>query len=89
MSAVSSLAMLLIMDSIRIILLLGALVILIRLAARSKNIRSFQFQLSIFIAISIAGDMASILDGNGIILLLDVQNDAGSATHLVSLVFLA
>jgi hypothetical protein len=89
MSAVSSLAMLLIMDSIRIILLLGALGILIRLAARSKNIRSFQFQLSIFIAIWIAGDMASILDGNGIILLLDVQNDAGSAIHLVSLVFLA
>jgi len=53
--------LLLLMNSITIMLLLGALGIFIWLAARSKNIRSFQFQMSIFIIIWILGDMVSVL----------------------------
>ena len=52
--------LLLLMNSITIMLLLGALGIFVWLAAQSKNIRSFQFQMSIFIIIWILGDMVSI-----------------------------
>jgi hypothetical protein len=62
------------MNSITIILLLAALGIFVSLAARSKNIRTFQFQISIFIIIWILGDMITILQNNGIV-------------HLVSMVF--
>ena len=63
--------LLLLMNSITIILLLGALGIFVWLAARFKNIRSFQFQLSIFIIIWILGDMVGILHDNGIVVFSD------------------
>jgi hypothetical protein len=88
MSAVLSPAMLLLlMNSITIMLLLAALGIFVWLAARSKNIRSFQFQLSIFIIIWIVGDMVSILHDNGIIGFSAVQSDLGPGIHVVSMVF--
>lgn len=79
--------LLLLMNGITIILLLGALGIFVWLAARSKNIRSFQFQLSIFIIIWIVGDMVSILHDNGIIGFSAFQSDLGSEIHVVSMVF--
>jgi hypothetical protein len=81
--------LLLLMNSITIILLLGALGIFVWLAARSKNIRSFQFQLSIFIIIWILGDMVSILHDNGIVVFSALQSDVGSGIHVVSMVFLS
>jgi hypothetical protein len=81
--------LLLLMNSITIILLLGALGIFVWLAARSKNIRSFQFQLSIFIIIWILGDMVSILHDSGIVVFSALQTDAGSGIHVVSMVFLS
>ena len=81
--------LLLLMNSITIILLLGALGIFVWLAVRSKNIRSFQFQLSIFIIIWILGDMVSILHDNGIVVFSALQSDVGSGIHLVSMVFLS
>ena len=54
---------------------------------RSKNIGSFQFQLSFFIIIWILGDMVSTLHDNGIIGFSALQNEVGSAIHVVSLVF--
>ena len=88
MSAVwSPVVILLLMNSITIILLLGALGIFVWLAARSKNIRSFQFQLSIFIIIWIVGDMVSILHDNGIVGFSALQSDLGAGIHVVSMVF--
>ena len=79
--------LLLLMNSITIMLLLGALGIFIWLGARSKNIRSFQFQMSIFILIWILGDMVSVLHDNGIVVFSALQSDVGSAIHVVSMVF--
>ena len=79
--------LLLLMNSITIMLLLGALGIFVWLAARSKNIRSFQFQMSIFIIIWILGDMVSILHDNGIVVFSALQSDVGSGIHVVSMVF--
>jgi len=88
MSAVwSPVVILLLMNSITIILLLGALGIFGWMAARSKNIRSFQFQLSIFIIIWIVGDLVSILHDNAIVGFSTLQNDLGSGIHVVSMVF--
>ncbi|MRN41634.1 MAG: hypothetical protein FIO02_11420, partial [Nitrosopumilales archaeon] len=78
--------LLLLMNSITIMLLLGALGIFIWLASQSKNIRSFQFQMSIFIIIWILGDMV-IFYGNGIAVFSALQSDVGSGIHVVSMVF--
>jgi hypothetical protein len=57
------------MNSLTIILLSTALSLFIWLAAtQSKKIRSFQFQLSVFIIIWIVGDLFDILQNNGVIL---------------------
>jgi hypothetical protein len=88
MSAVwSPVVILLFMNSITIVLLLGALGIFVWLAARSRNLRNFQFQLSIFIIIWIVGDMVSILHDNGIVGFSALQSDLGSGIHVVSMVF--
>ena len=81
--------LLLIMNGVTVILLLMALGIFIWLAARSKNIRSFQSQISIFIVIWILGDMVSILQDNGIVVFSYAiqRGDVGSEIHVVSMVF--
>jgi len=90
MSAVwSPVVILLLMNSITIILLFGALGIFVWLAARSRNIRTFQFQLSIFIMIWILGDMVSILHDNGIVLFSALQCSVGEEIHVVSMVFIS
>ena len=78
-----------IMNDVTIILLLMALAIFVWLAAPSKNVRSFQFQISIFIMIWILGDMISILQDNGIaVFSYAIQcGDLGSEIHVVSMVF--
>ena len=58
---------LILMDSITTMLLLIALGIFVWLAVQSKNIRNFQFQISVFIIIWISGEIAGILQDNGII----------------------
>ena len=78
---------LLLMDSFTIILLLAALSIFIWLAAKSKDIRSFQFQISIFITIWVLGGVAGSLQDNGTIVLSPLQGDIGLEIHVVSLVF--
>jgi hypothetical protein len=70
-----------------IILLLAALSIFVWLAARSKNIRSFQFQISIFIIIWVLGGIAYTLQDSGIIVVSPLQADIGLEIHVVSLVF--
>ena len=57
------------LDSFTIILLLAALGIFVWLAAKSKDIRSFQLQISIFIIIWVLGQVAGSLQDNGTIVL--------------------
>jgi hypothetical protein len=72
-----------------IILLLATLSIFVWLAARSKDIRSFQFQISIFIIIWILGGVADILQDSGIAVMSSLQGDIGLEIHVASLVFLS
>lgn len=80
---------LLVMSSITLILLLATLYAFVLLAARSKDIRSFQFQISIFIIIWVSGQVVDILQESGIIVLSPLQGDIGLEIHVVSLVFLS
>jgi hypothetical protein len=72
-----------------IILLLAALSIFVWLAARSKDIRSFQFQISIFIIVWILGGVAYILQDSGSIVVSPLQSDIGLEIHVVSVAFLS
>ena len=79
--------LLILMNSITTMLLLIALAMFVWLAVRSKNIKTFQFQISIFIIIWISGEIAGILQDSGIIVLSPVQGDIGLEIHVVSMVF--
>jgi hypothetical protein len=78
---------LLLIDSITIMLLFVALGIFVWLATRSKSIRSFQFQISIFIIIWILGDLVSLLHDNGVIIFSGLQSEFGSEIHVISMLF--
>jgi len=79
--------LLILMNSITTMLLLIALAMFVWLAVRSKNIKTFQFQISIFIIIWISGEISGILQDSGIIVLSPVQDDIGLEIHVVSMVF--
>jgi hypothetical protein len=78
---------LIIMSNITVILLLIALGIFVWLAARSKSVRSFQFQMSIFLVVWILGEIAGSLQDTGIIVFTALQGDIGLEIHVVSMVF--
>jgi hypothetical protein len=78
---------LILMNGITTMLLLIALGMFVWLAVRSKNIKTFQFQISIFIIIWISGEIAGILQDSGIIVLSLAQGDIGLEIHVVSMVF--
>ncbi len=78
---------LIIMSNITIILLLVALGMFVWLVARSKSIRSFQFQMSIFLLVWILGEIAGSLQDSGIIVFTALQGDIGLEIHVVSMVF--
>jgi hypothetical protein len=81
-------SLLLVMNSVTVGFLSGALGIFVWLAAKCKNIGSFQFQISIFIIIWILGDIISILENNRIIVFsLALQGNVGSIIHVVSMGF--
>lgn len=71
------------------LLLSAAFGIFTWLAVLSKNIRTFQFQISIFILIWIISEVVGILLDNGIITLSYSQQDVGLEIHVVSMVFLS
>ena len=85
--ALNPATILILMNSITTMLLLIALGMFVWLAVRSKNIKTFQFQISIFITIWISGEIAGILQDSGIIVLSPVQGDIGLEIHVVSMVF--
>jgi len=80
---------LLLMSNVTLILLLGALSIFVWLAVRSRDIRSFQFQIAIFIVIWILGQVVDILQDSGNIVLPSILDDIALEIHVVSLVFLS
>ena len=87
-SVTSGNSLLLLMNSVTVGFLSGALGIFVWLTAKCKNIGSFQFQISIFIVIWILGDIISILENNRIIVFsLALQGNVGSVIHVVSMGF--
>jgi hypothetical protein len=79
--------LLFVMDNITAAMLFVVLGIFIWLATLSRNIRTFQFQISIFIIIWTLGEIASILRDNGMIVPSVIQGDIGLEIHVVSMFF--
>ncbi len=75
------------MSSSILVLLIAALAIFVWLAAMAKSIRSFQFQISIFIIIWIVGEIADKLH-NAEIISIPAFHDLGAYIHLGSMAFL-
>ena len=72
------------MSDITFILSLIPLVIFVLLAIRSKSIKAFQFQISIFIAVYILGE---ILENNRIAIFSVLPPDIGPQIHVGSAIF--
>ncbi len=74
------------MNNITIILLLIAFSIFVWQVSRSKSIRSFPFQISIFLVVWILGEIVGNLEDNGIIVFPALQGNIGLEIHVVSMV---
>jgi glucan phosphoethanolaminetransferase (alkaline phosphatase superfamily) len=72
------------MSYVTLILSLIPLAIFIWLAVRSKNIRAFQFQISVFIAVYIIGE---IIENIKIAAFSILPQDIGSQIHVGSAIF--
>jgi hypothetical protein len=72
------------MSDITFILSLVPLVIFVWLAVRSKSIKAFQFQISIFIAVYILG---GIIENNRIAIFSALPPDIGPQIHVGSAIF--
>lgn len=78
---------LIIVSNITIFLLLVALGIFVGLIMKSLNIRSFQFQMSIFLILWILGEIIGNLQDSGIVIFPALQGDVGLKVHTVSMFF--
>jgi len=78
---------LLFMNNITIILLLTALGIFVWQAERSKSMRSFQFQISVFLVIWILGEIVGTVEDIGVIVFPALQGNLGFELHVISMVF--
>ena len=72
------------MSDITFILSLILFIIFVWLALRSKSIKAFQFQISIFIAVYILGE---IIENNRIAIFSTLPPDIGSQIHIGSAIF--
>jgi glucan phosphoethanolaminetransferase (alkaline phosphatase superfamily) len=72
------------MSDITFILSLIPLIIFVWLAFRSKSIKSFQFQISIFIAVYLLG---AIIENNKIAIFSTLPPNLGSQIHVGSAIF--
>ena len=72
------------MSDITFILSLISLIIFVWLAIRSKSIKSFQFQISIFIAVYILGEL---IENNRIDIFSTLPSNIGSQIHVGSAIF--
>ena len=71
-------------NDITFILSLISLIIFALLAIRSKSIKTFQFQLSIFIAVYVLGE---IIENNRIVIFSTLPPNLGSQIHITSAIF--
>ena len=74
----------LVFDNLTLLLLVAALGVFLWLTARSRNIRSFQFQISIFILIWIIGEIIELLGEEGVIDLFS-NSDLGMYIHVLAM----
>jgi hypothetical protein len=72
------------MSYVTLILSLMPLAIFIWLAVKSKNIRAFQFQISVFIAVYIIGE---IIENTKVAAFSILPQDIGSQIHVGSAIF--
>jgi bacteriorhodopsin len=70
--------------SLTLVLLVIALGIFVWLTGRSRNIRSFQFQISIFILIWIIGEIIELLGEEGVIELFS-NSELGMYVHVLAM----
>lgn len=75
-----------VMSIVLLMLLSAALGIFGWLAATSRNIRKFQFQLSIFLIIWIIGEMVDVFLNGEISIISGIQ-DAGMQIHVAAMIF--
>jgi len=75
-----------ILDNLTLILLLVAIVIFSWLTIKARNVRSFQFQISIFLVVWIIGEVIGFLAGKNIIQ-LGISNDLSLEVHLSAMTF--
>ena len=78
-----------IVSNFTLYLLFVALGIFVWLAWRSRNIKSFQFQISIFLLIWIGGEFMTTLHESGLFDFPYELHDLGMQIHLVSMVLFA
>jgi predicted metal-binding protein len=74
-------------DNITLVLLSVASLIFLWLAIKSRDIKKFQFQVSVFVIMWIVGEVAGILQENNLVN-LGAEN-VGMQVHLASMVFLS
>src|SRR5919199_7002468 len=70
--------------SLTLILLVVALGIFAWLAIRSRNIKSFQFQISIFILIWMTGEIVDLLGEEGVVELFSTS-EIGAYVHVIAM----
>jgi len=73
-------------ENLTLVLLGIATTMFVWLAAKSKNWRSFHFQVSVFVIIWIAGEAVEIIQEN---ILAELGEDTGMIIHLGSMVYLS
>jgi uncharacterized membrane protein SirB2 len=71
-------------SSLTLVLLVIALGIFAWLSARSRNIKSFQFQISLFILIWITGEIVDLLGEDGVVELFSIT-ELGIYIHVVAM----
>ena len=59
------------------------------LAVKSRNLRAFQFQISVFVLIWISGEVANVLIQTGIVVFPAFLQEIGYELHVASMVFFA
>ncbi len=74
-------------DYLTLFLLLGSLVVFAWLAVKSRSVKSFQFQTSIFIAIMVVGGIVELLLNHHMIKLPSTFEELGFLIHVGSMIF--
>ena len=70
--------------NLMLVLLIIAFGIFVWLTAKSRNVKSFQFQISLFIVIGIVGEIVDLIVDEGVIKLF--SNELGIYIHVIAMV---